>query len=153
MQYHVDAPPHSKAQASLSAYAPLSNTVILSTIQNVPVHREEWSNILEFICQYILGPVLVENDDDKIETRVCLTQPSPEQKDWPEAYKKDCDCNLMMNHLSTSNKPFPLEIISIVHRCFRAHLRANRVEILGKNLVCYIPLGLCIPLLYKQMKQ
>ena len=38
-------------------------------------------------------------------------------------------------------KPFPPELISTVHRCFRGHLRANRIKILNEKLVCYILIG------------
>ena len=89
----------------------------------------------------MLAPVLAADNDNKIEARVCLTQPPPKQHNWSEAYKKDVDCNLILNHLSTSTKPFPPELISTVHRCFRGHLRANRIKILNENLVCYIPIG------------
>ena len=118
VQYNAHIPPSSMAQAALSAYTPLSNMPMLSSPHHVPVHREMWSNILEFTCQYILEPVITANNDNKIEARVCLTQPPPDLKDWSDAYKKDSDCNLLMNHLSTSEKPFSPEIISTVHRCF-----------------------------------
>lgn len=76
-----------------------------------------------------------------MQASIFLTQLSPTQQNWTEAYKKDKVTNLIMNHLTTSTNSFPPELISTVHRFFRAHMRENRVQILDFKLVCYVPIG------------
>ena len=46
-----------------------------------------------------------------------------------------------MNHLTTNTTPFPADLISTVHRCFQAHLRENRIQLIDNKLACYIPIG------------
>ena len=88
-----------------------------------------------------MTPLLSAKHARTVEARVCLTQALPQQRDWSDAYKKDSDCNLILNHLSTSTKPFPPKLINAVHRCFCDHLRENRIKILNEKLVCYLPIG------------
>ena len=106
-----------------------------------PVHPQAWHHIIEFVCQFIVAPDVTSSTDQQVTASVFLTQPSPSANDWSAEYTTDSDCNLMCNHLLTSDKPFPTDLINSVHKCFRAHLREQRIQLLHKKLTCYIPIG------------
>ena len=118
-----------------------SSSPIDVTTHTVPVHQDTWNSTVDVTCQNIISPVLHAESSHKVQASIFLTQPSPTQKNWTDAYKKDTDTNLIMNHLTISADSFPPELVSTVHRCFKAHMRESRIKILNSKLVCYIPIG------------
>ena len=141
VSYHTDNVNCDAAHAALASVInpPISPDPI--NVMSTPVQPHAWSNIIEFVCHFIIAPVIADGTDHQTSASVFLTQPSPSEKDWSTEYKKDSDCNLMFNHLSTSNKPFLPDLINSVHKCFRAHLREKRIQLLHGKLTCYIPIG------------
>ena len=81
------------------------------------------------------------DNEERVHASVYLTQSSPKTKDWVDAYKKDPNTNLMLNHLTKRTKPFEPVFINSVHKVYCAHLREQRIKLLDNKLVCYIPIG------------
>ena len=74
-------------------------------------------------------------------TSVCHIKPSPKQQDWIDSYKVDPDLLLIWHHLADKPVLVPKVIINTVDRCYRAHLRKNRIKLEHGKLVYELPIG------------
>lgn len=48
---------------------------------------------------------------------------------------------MLFSHFSEGAKAFPQELVGMVSKCYRAHLREQRIQLLDNKLVCYITSG------------
>ena len=128
-------------QASLIFDDHTTESSASKTRQIVPVNPTVWTRFFEFVCYYYLAPILTSKSEHRVKTSIFLTHTSLAHKDWLQEYKKDANINLLLNHLSISTKPFDPELIKGVHKCYRVHLRENRIHLLDNKLVWYIPIG------------
>ena len=131
--YHTEKEYDFQAQRTL-AYP---NNAPLDSVLHVPspVCPGVWYNVLEFVCHDIIAPHIdVELENHPIAT-VYHTKPSPKHQDWVDSYKSDSDLSLIWHHLLDKPLPVPSVIINTVDRCYRAHLREDRIKLEHCKLV------------------
>ena len=65
-------------------------------------------------------------------------KPSPKQQDWLAEYAADTDTKLMMDYFKKHDTPMPSDMINGLDRCYRMHLREDRVQFRHQKLIYFL---------------
>ena len=100
-----------------------------------PLCPNMWNATLEYACHDLIAPHIDADLEGVPHASVFHIKPSPKQQDWVDSYKADKDLSILWHHFIDKSSPAPPDIINIVDRYYRAHLREDGVKLEHNKLI------------------